>query len=505
LKTKAYSTFALAKDEEEDEMSAERREAHEWISRMLSALSDQIETLDGDIEILGGNPLAFGNAAATSSAETAISVGGGPGKRAGGGGKKNKSGGGSKSQSGGGGNHQDNSGGHNSGHSNNANQYNNSGNSNSDNPNQAQIDEKLRHKEYSDFHVKKLELLLRSLNNDTLDVSLLENVKDGLEYFLECELAEYYHDETMYDCFDEAIVEFAAEQENAQSKTVLAKMGIQSAQQLSTLMQARSGDDNSGGLGGGNNHSSGMMGGNNHSSGMGGNNSNSGGGNNSGMGGGGNNSGMGGGGNNSGGGGGNNSGGGGGNNSGGNYSSGGGGGNNSNNSSHGGGGGHNSSHGGGGGNNSSHGGGGGHNSSHGGGNNAHGNNSSKDHSGSNNAINNLIIDNTTINNIIASGALAGGAILGADVGENPLEKMMMGKKTGKKAAAKKGIINPAAQKNVNAPVVKKPTGEEYSEHKISEDQLVQDAEEFICKICYVHVVGCSPKLTKCSHLFWYST
>lgn len=40
-----------------------------------------------------------------------------------------------------------------------------------------------------------------------------------------------------------------------------------------------------------------------------------------------------------------------------------------------------------------------------------------------------------------------------------------------------------------------------SEVKIQEDQLIGEAEEFICKICYVHVVGNGPFLTNCSHLF----
>eukprot|EP00442_Polarella_glacialis_P017057 CAMPEP_0115055730 /NCGR_PEP_ID=MMETSP0227-20121206/4807_1 /TAXON_ID=89957 /ORGANISM="Polarella glacialis, Strain CCMP 1383" /LENGTH=850 /DNA_ID=CAMNT_0002440339 /DNA_START=75 /DNA_END=2627 /DNA_ORIENTATION=- len=39
------------------------------------------------------------------------------------------------------------------------------------------------------------------------------------------------------------------------------------------------------------------------------------------------------------------------------------------------------------------------------------------------------------------------------------------------------------------------------EEKVQEDQLLGEAEEFICKICQIHVVGCSPKLTSCSHLF----
>lgn len=42
---------------------------------------------------------------------------------------------------------------------------------------------------------------------------------------------------------------------------------------------------------------------------------------------------------------------------------------------------------------------------------------------------------------------------------------------------------------------------EPEEVKVQEDQLLSEADEFICKICQIHVVGCSPKLTSCSHLF----
>lgn len=37
--------------------------------------------------------------------------------------------------------------------------------------------------------------------------------------------------------------------------------------------------------------------------------------------------------------------------------------------------------------------------------------------------------------------------------------------------------------------------------KVSKDQLLSDSEEFVCKICCEHVVGASPVLTRCSHLF----
>merc|ERR1719389_1548584 len=40
--------------------------------------------------------------------------------------------------------------------------------------------------------------------------------------------------------------------------------------------------------------------------------------------------------------------------------------------------------------------------------------------------------------------------------------------------------------------------------KVGAEQLTMHedfADEFVCKICLVHVVGCGPKLTTCSHLF----
>jgi hypothetical protein len=43
----------------------------------------------------------------------------------------------------------------------------------------------------------------------------------------------------------------------------------------------------------------------------------------------------------------------------------------------------------------------------------------------------------------------------------------------------------------------------YAEVKVEVNQLVEQdvCDEFVCKICMVHVVGSDPKLTKCSHLF----
>jgi hypothetical protein len=47
--------------------------------------------------------------------------------------------------------------------------------------------------------------------------------------------------------------------------------------------------------------------------------------------------------------------------------------------------------------------------------------------------------------------------------------------------------------------------EDFATVKVSADQLIKGdddfVDEFVCKICLVHVVGCGPQLTKCSHLF----
>jgi len=62
-------------------------------------------------------------------------------------------------------------------------------------------------------------------------------------------------------------------------------------------------------------------------------------------------------------------------------------------------------------------------------------------------------------------------------------------------------VNGAAQKGEE-------TSSSPAEKKVQWDQLMLDntedrqmIEEFVCKICQVHVVGCGPKLSRCSHLY----
>lgn len=53
------------------------------------------------------------------------------------------------------------------------------------------------------WHIKKLELLLRCLDNDAVDVSDLSIVRDSIEVYIDmCSDPDYPHDETLYDCFD---------------------------------------------------------------------------------------------------------------------------------------------------------------------------------------------------------------------------------------------------------------------------------------------------------------
>jgi len=240
LKTKAYSTFALAKDEDEDEEAQEKRDAEDYIQEKLDQLNGGVEGFEADIE--------------------AVQM------------KKNPS-----------------------------------------MREKEDVEEKKRFKERHEWHIAKLECLLRACNNDTLDLNELSIIKESVDFYIEAGTQpDYYHDETLYDNFE--ISEYAAEQEVAQSRKVA---------------------------------------------------------------------------------------------------------------------------------------------------------------------------------------------LDQEVAEKCMLSSANKKGTAKKEKNKKAAnINPAAQKNANktAEPKRRVIGED-GEQKISEDQLVTEAEEFICKICYVHVVGISPKLTKCSHLF----
>lgn len=75
-------------------------------------------------------------------------------------------------------------------------------------------------------------------------------------------------------------------------------------------------------------------------------------------------------------------------------------------------------------------------------------------------------------------------------------------------AFEKDVVEVCAVPPASDEVCSSVNGHVDQEAKVSCDQLLRETaddsemlEEFICKICQVHVVGCEPKLARCSHLF----
>merc|ERR1712187_803625 len=53
------------------------------------------------------------------------------------------------------------------------------------------------------WHIKKLEQILRAVDNDALDLGDLAVVRDSVDIYVEQhEEPDCYHDEALYDCFD---------------------------------------------------------------------------------------------------------------------------------------------------------------------------------------------------------------------------------------------------------------------------------------------------------------
>ncbi|CAE7245222.1 Cnot3 [Symbiodinium natans] len=53
------------------------------------------------------------------------------------------------------------------------------------------------------WHIKKLEQLLRAVNNDAVEISDLAVVRDSIDFYVDAgEDSDGVHDETLYDCFD---------------------------------------------------------------------------------------------------------------------------------------------------------------------------------------------------------------------------------------------------------------------------------------------------------------
>lgn len=130
LKMKAFSTCALAKDEDLQIEEAEKVKSQEWLVQTIQTLEKHLEEYDGDLEILN-NKKSLSSDEKSRSAEIKIW--------------------------------------------------------------------QERHR----WHSKKLELLLRALYNDNLDLTYLAVIRESVDVYLECHTdQDYYHDEGLYECFD---------------------------------------------------------------------------------------------------------------------------------------------------------------------------------------------------------------------------------------------------------------------------------------------------------------
>merc|ERR1712048_506504 len=145
LKTKAFSTCALAKADELDLEEAEKIKYQEWLVATIQVLNDQQDEFDADLEALG-NKKSLSSDDKSRQADLKTS--------------------------------QD------------------------------------RHR----WHIHKLELILRALDNDTLDTSDLAVLRDSVEVYLDNhEDPNFPHDEGLYDCFD--LTEFEEKTVKAQTPT----------------------------------------------------------------------------------------------------------------------------------------------------------------------------------------------------------------------------------------------------------------------------------------------
>merc|ERR1711972_90017 len=130
LKTKAFSTCALAKADELELEEAEKMKYQDWLASTIQQLNDQLDAFDADLELLGN--------------------------------KKSLS--------------------------------------NDDKSRSSQLKTfQERHR----WHIKKLELILRAVDNDAIDMSDLAVIKESVELYVDSHQdQDYYHDEGLYDCFE---------------------------------------------------------------------------------------------------------------------------------------------------------------------------------------------------------------------------------------------------------------------------------------------------------------
>merc|ERR1711972_1308371 len=130
LKTKAFSTNALNRDDELELEEAEKIKYQEWLASTIQNLNDQLDQFEADLEILA-------NKRSLSSEDKAR---------------------------------------------------------------QGQFKTL---QEQHRWHIKKLEQLLRAVDNDAVDLSDVALVRDSIDFYVDNnQEPDCYHDETVYDCFD---------------------------------------------------------------------------------------------------------------------------------------------------------------------------------------------------------------------------------------------------------------------------------------------------------------
>lgn len=83
----------------------------------------------------------------------------------------------------------------------------------------------------------------------------------------------------------------------------------------------------------------------------------------------------------------------------------------------------------------------------------------------------------------------------------PTRTVLPAKNTAAKSAELPAERKVSAKSAVTSETSTSKATEEPGEVKVLEDQLLSEAQEFCCKICYVHVVSAKPVLTSCAHLF----
>merc|ERR1711879_797396 len=134
LKTKAFSTCALAKADELELEEAEKMKYQDWLASTIQTLNDQLDAFEADLELLGNkNSLSNDDKSRSSQLKTFQE----------------------------------------------------------------------RHR----WHIKKLELILRAVDNDSIDMSDLAVIRESIELYVDNHQdPDCYHDEGLYDCFD--LVEF---------------------------------------------------------------------------------------------------------------------------------------------------------------------------------------------------------------------------------------------------------------------------------------------------------